>query len=162
MSTTCSTDGAGNWRAATKSGPPDGGRPGAANRQGSQDLNSALIGTQSTIFVGALDRNGSLSRPASLASYSNFAGSDPKVQNQFPVVGVEGHKTGLYGTSFAAPVVSGYSAVLGSKFTRATPTQIVDRLLGTARTDTVANYDMRIHGRGEASISRALASASIR
>ena len=62
----------------------------------------------------------------------------------------------------AAPVVSSYSAVLGSKFTRATPTQIVDRLLSTARTDTIANYDVGIHGRGEASISRALAPASIR
>ncbi len=136
---------------------------GAANARGNLDyLNAALIGTQSTIFVGALDRNGSLSRPASLADYSNFAGSDRTVQNQFLVVGVEGHKTGLYGTSFAAPVVSGYSAVLGSKFTRATPTQIVDRLLSTARTDTIANYDMGIHGRGEASIARALAPASIR
>ena len=87
----------------------------AANAHGNRDyLNAALIGTLSTIFVGALDRNGSLARPASLADYSNFAGSDPIVQNQFLVIGVEGHKTGLYGTSFAAPVISGYRSGCGS------------------------------------------------
>jgi subtilisin family serine protease len=74
---------------------------------------------------------------------------------------VRGDLTALYGTSFAAPVVSGYAAVLGSKFTKATPTQIANRLLDSARTDTITGYDVSIHGQGEASITRALAPASI-
>ncbi len=135
---------------------------GAANAAGNVDyLNSALVGT-SAIFVGALSRHGSPEQKAALASYSNFAGSDARVQQQFVTVGVTSNLTGLAGTSFAAPIVSGYSAVLGSKFTTATPTQIGNRLLDTARTDTIMGYDPALHGRGEASIARALAPAAIR
>ena len=43
-----------------------------------------------------------------------------------------------------------------------TPTQIASRLLNTARTDTINGYDRSVHGRGEASITRAMAPASIR
>jgi subtilisin family serine protease len=136
---------------------------GATNRNGMRDyLNAALIGAPSAMFVGALDRNGRVAQPAALASYSNFAGADSTVQNQFLVVGVEAHRTGLHGTSFAAPIVSGYSAILGSKFRSASPTQITERLLSTARTDTIQGYDPALHGRGEASLSRALAPVSIR
>lgn len=136
---------------------------GAAGADGEADYFSrALAGTPTTIFVGALDRNGSLTNKANLASYSNYAGSDPVVQKNFLVVGVEGNKTGLYGTSFAAPVISGYAAILGSKFRTASPTQITNQLLNTARTDTINNYDVAVHGRGEASIMRALAPAAIR
>jgi subtilisin family serine protease len=147
----------------SKAAGNDGVAVGAATSAGTQDyLNSALIGAQSAIFVGALDRNGTADRQASLAWYSNFAGSNTEVQNQFLVVGVEGNKTGLYGTSFAAPVISGYSAVLGSKFTKATPTQITNQLLSTARIDTIRGYAPALHGRGEASIARALAPQAIR
>ena len=136
---------------------------GAANSDGLADyLNRALIGTRSAIFVGALDRNGTTANPARMAWYSNFAGTDSTVQNQFLTVGVRGDLTGLYGTSFAAPIISGYAAVLGSKFRKSSPTQIANRLLNTARTDTISGYDAAIHGRGEASISRALAPVSIR
>ncbi len=141
----------------------DGVAVGAATRAGMQDyLNSALVGAQSAIFVGALDRNGSADRKAALAWYSNYAGTNTAVQDKFLVVGVEGSKTGLYGTSFAAPIVSGYSAVLGSKFRKATPTQITNQLLSTARTDTIQGYNPALHGRGEASIARALAPQAIR
>lgn len=136
---------------------------GQPNSSGTLDyLNRDLIGKQAAIFVGALDKNGTVDAKASIASYSNVAGTDPTVQKQFLVVGVEGDKTGLYGTSFAAPIVAGYSAILGSKFTKSTPTQIANQLLNTARQDTVAGYNAAIHGRGEASISRALAPVSIR
>ncbi len=121
-----------------------------------------LVGAPSAIFVGALDSHGRPEQKASLASYSNYAGNNPAVQSQFLVVGVAGDKTGLYGTSFAAPIVSGYSAVLSSKFPLATPTQLTGRLLSTARTDTINNYAAAMHGRGEASIARALAPVSIR
>lgn len=135
---------------------------GGVNASGNVDyLNLALKGTQSAIYVGALNTNGTTSAPATLASYSNTPGADAAVQRQFVVVGVDGAKTGLYGTSFAAPIISGYSAIVGSKFTKATAPQIANQLLNTARQDTISGYDRAIHGRGEASITRALAPVSI-
>lgn len=125
-------------------------------------LNLALKGTASAIYVGALNKNGSPSSLASLASYSNTAGTDVTMQNRYLTVGVEGSKTGLHGTSFAAPIVSGYAAILGSKFTTAKPTQIANQLLATARTDTIMGYKASIHGRGEASLSRALAPVALK
>jgi subtilisin family serine protease len=131
---------------------------GGMNASGNVDyLNKSLIGAQSAIFVGSLSSNGTTTNQATMASYSNTAGSNTTVQNQFLVVGVEGAKTGLYGTSFAAPIVTGYAAILGSKFTTATPTLIVNQLLNTARIDTVKNYSASVYGRGEASIKNALA-----
>lgn len=136
---------------------------GRANRSGNVDyLNLALKGAPSAIFVGALSSNGTTAAKASMASYSNYAGSDTTIQKNFLVVGVKGDTTGLYGTSFAAPIISGYAAVIGSKFTAATPTQIANQLLTTARTDTLRNYRASVYGRGEASLSRALAPVSIR
>lgn len=135
----------------------------AANRSGQMDyLNHALRGAQTGIYVGALDRHGSTTAKASLASYSNTPGTDTVVQNQFLVVGVPGQQTGLYGTSFAAPVVSAYAAILGSKFAAATPKAITTQLLTTARKDTIQGYSAARHGVGEASLTRALAPASIR
>lgn len=84
------------------------------------------------------------------------------MQKQFLVVGVEGSKTGRYGTSYAAPIVSGYGAILGSKFINASASKIVNQLLSTARQDTIAGYNVAVHGRGEASIYRALAPVSIK
>jgi subtilisin family serine protease len=129
---------------------------------GQQDyLDLALIGKPTAIFVGALSTNGTTTNKAQLAWYSDYAGSDPLVQSHFLVVGVEGDKTGLYGTSFAAPIISGYAAIIGSKFAKATPVQITNDLLNTARTDTLVNYDPSIYGKGEASLSRALAPVAI-
>jgi subtilisin family serine protease len=133
------------------------------NARGQTDyLNLALKGTKTAIYVGALNTNGTTASPATLASYSNTAGTDAAIQKQFLVVGVEGSKTGLYGTSFAAPVITGYAAVLGSKFTSATPVQITNQLLNTARQDTIKGYQVQLHGRGEASLTRALAPVAIR
>ncbi|WP_095201921.1 S8 family serine peptidase [Mesorhizobium carmichaelinearum] len=130
---------------------------------GQQDyLDLALVGKASAIFVGALSTNGTTSNKAQLAWYSNYAGSNTAVQSHFLVVGVTGDKTGLYGTSFAAPIISGYAAIIGSKFTSATPTQITNDLLNTARTDTLVNYNPSVYGKGEASLSRALAPVAIR
>jgi subtilisin family serine protease len=134
----------------------------SVNRNGQIDaLNYSLKGTKSAIFVGALSKNGTTTSQASMASYSNTAGTDTTVQKQFLVVGVEGNKTGLYGTSFAAPIVSGYAAIIGSKFTSANATQITNQL-NTARQDTIASYNASIHGRGEASLTRALAPVAIK
>ena len=135
----------------------------SVNRNGQIDaLNYSLKGTKSAIFVGALSKNGTTTSQASMASYSNTAGTDTTIQKQFLVVGVEGNKTGLYGTSFAAPIVSGYAAIIGSKFTSANATQITNQLLNTARQDTIASYNASIHGRGEASLTRALAPVVIK
>lgn len=136
---------------------------GGVAADGSTDyMNMALVGSPTTIFVGALDKNGTVAAPAQLAWYSNTAGDNTAVQKNFLVVGVEGNKTRLYGTSFAAPIISGYAAILGSKFRKATPTQITNQLLNTARTDTIANYSASVYGRGEASITRALAPVAIK
>jgi subtilisin family serine protease len=136
---------------------------GTANSSGQLDyLDAALIGTKSTIFVGALNTNSAAGHPATLASYSNTAGTNKAVQSHFLVVGVDGAATGLYGTSFAAPVIAGYAAILGSKFNTATPTQITNQLLLTARTNTLSGYSPTIYGQGEASLSNALAPQTIR
>ena len=136
---------------------------GAANRDGQVDyLGRDLIGAQSAIFVGALNTNGTTTAKATMASYSNIAGNNLTVQKQFLTVGVDANQTGLAGTSFAAPIITGYAAILGSKFTKATPTQITNQLLTTARTDTISGYSASVHGRGEASLSRALSPIAIK
>ena len=135
---------------------------GTRTRSGVQDyLGDALIGAQSAIFVGALNSNGTTSSKASLASYSDTAGTNTSVQSHFLVVGVASNKTGLAGTSFAAPIVSGYAAIIGSKFPTWTATQVTNRLLTTARKDTLVNYNATTYGVGEASLSNALAPNSI-
>lgn len=148
---------------AAKAAGNDAVAVGAPNARGQVDfLNTALIGAQSALFVGALASNGTPSAKAQLASYSNFAGGNPVVQEQFLVVGVNSGQMGLAGTSFAAPIVAGYAAIVGSKFRSATPTQITKQLLDTARTDTIVNYNVAVHGQGEASIARALAPVRLR
>ena len=125
-------------------------------------MSSGLFNAQSAIFVGALDRNGSPENKARLASYSNYAGANTDYQKQFLVVGVdEANMGGLRGTSFAAPIVSGYAAIVGSKF-HVSPAKVVNQLLVTARKDTIEDYRADVHGQGEASLSRALAPKSIR
>ncbi len=147
---------------AVKAAGNDAVAVGAETAFGDQDyLASALVGAKSAIFVGALDRHGTVDDKAKATWYTNVAGTDERVQDQFLMVGVRSDVTGLYGTSFAAPIVSGYASVLGSKFRGATPEQITNRLLDTARTDTIEGYDRAIHGRGEASIGRAIAPVSI-
>jgi subtilisin family serine protease len=127
------------------------------------NLAVSLAGQPSAILVGALAKNGTPASPASMASYSNVAGTSPVVQRNFLVVGVDSNALGgLAGTSFAAPIVSGYAAIVGSKFTTANATAVANQLLNTARTDTVSGYNPSIYGRGEASLTRALAPASIR
>lgn len=127
-------------------------------------LNRQLLeGTKSAIFVGALNKNGSTDAKASMASYSNLAGSNALMQARFLTVGVDKkYISGIQGTSFAAPIVAGYAAIIGSKFKDATPEAVTQQLLKTARKDTVANYSAAVYGAGEASLSRALAPVSIR
>lgn len=139
-------------------------------------LNISLIGAQNALFVGALDGNGTISTPASIANYSTIAGLDPDVQNMFLVVGVDTSLMGgLAGTSFAAPIVSGYAALIGDKYFETlnislNPAElVVDRLLETAHMDRIVVGDScvtsfegdcilsTVYGVGEADLFRALA-----
>ena len=122
-------------------------------------LNLQLIGAQGAIFVGALNSDGTVDDKATLASYSTYSGN--AASGQYLVVGVDSSSTGLSGTSFAAPIVSGYAAIIGDKFDTASPVQIVDQLLGTAREDTISGYNSSIHGQGEACLGCALSPAEI-
>jgi subtilisin family serine protease len=149
--------------AAGNDAVPMGGVVTSGSERGKIDIMSVpLAGQPSAIIVGALSTNGTISKPASMASYSNTASASPVFQKNFLVVGVDTSAGIPAGTSFAAPIVAGYAAILGSKFTTASATAVTNQLLNTARTDTVAGYNPAIYGRGEASISRALAPVSIR
>jgi len=111
---------------------------------------------------------------------SNTAGYDLTVQGRFLVanglspfpavtiggkdyqgISIDGTPTASYwGTSYAAPRVAGYAAVVRQKFPNLTGANTADILLATARYDTLACYpncDKAIYGQGEASLSRALA-----
>ena len=127
------------------------------------------------LIVGSVSGNGSTSQPTSLSSYSNTAGSDPDVQGRFLVaydstpyqngnVALNGTtlSSGV-GTSYAAPRISAYVAIVRSKFPNLNASNTASILLDTARYDTLACFktaagcDTAIYGKGEASLSRALA-----
>ena len=122
------------------------------------------------LLVGALDKNGTVASPATKASYSNYAGSSSAISDRFVMangtmpwvsgsVKINGSNfDGDYsGTSFAAPLVAGYAAVVMQKFPNLSAASTSNIILDTARTDTITGYSATIHGKGEASLSRALA-----
>ena len=127
------------------------------------------------LIVGALNQAGSLSAPAEIASYSNTAGIDPDVSSRFLMasgttpfysgqVAINGNNVNQSdGTSFAAPRIAGYVAIVRSKFPNLNASQTASIMLDTARYDTLAcsksatGCDKAIYGKGEASLSRALA-----
>jgi hypothetical protein len=143
-------------------------------------INSRLL------VVGALNKTGSIAAPQALAWYSNTAGSDVNVQSRFLVAsGTTPFNTGdvalndiaigatitdqngvnrnNVGTSYAAPRVAGYVAIVRSKFPNLDAIKTSSIMLDTARYDTLACYtapggcDSTIYGKGEVSLSRALA-----
>ena len=67
------------------------------------------------------------------------------------------------GTSYAAPRVAGMVAIVRSKFPNLNASQTASIMLDTARYDTLTCFktplgcDPNIYGKGEASLSRALA-----
>ena len=126
--------------------------------------NVALKGLPSVIFTGALSGHGdtSANKQATRASYSNYPGSNPAYQNRFLMVGVPSSLPLIPGTSYAAAQLSAYAAIISSKFTAATPIQVANQMLNTARTDTIRNYNPALFGRGEASLSRALSPVTIK
>jgi hypothetical protein len=139
-----------------------------------------LVDNSSTVtrllIVGALNKNGTTSSPATIASYSNHAGTTAAAQNRFIVANgnapyanggvaingssIVGYNGGNVGTSYAAPVVAGYAAIVMQKFPNLNAANTSNIILDTARTDTLSctpNCDPAIYGKGEASLSRALA-----
>ena len=131
------------------------------------------------LVVGALDKNGTTSIPANIDTligttryYSNYAGSNTAISDRF--VFAYGHDpydslsvafngTGSpvgQGTSYAAPIVAGYATVVMQKFPNLDAVKTSSIILDTARYDTLTCYprcDPAVWGRGEASLSRALA-----
>ncbi len=132
------------------------------NKDKEDGLNTSLLTSDSVIYVGALSNFGTVNNKANMATYSNTAGSDIEYQKRFLVTGVRANKIGVGGTSLAAPIVSSYAAIVGSKFKTANPTKVANQLLNTARTDTVVDYRADVHGRGEVSLTRALAPVTLR
>lgn len=127
------------------------------------------------LLVGALDRTGSVADPAEIASYSNTAGNDTDISSRFLLasgnipfgyrsVAIDGTVTNAFqGTSFAAPRVAGYVAILRSKFPNLNASQSASIMLDTAGYDTLrcnsqpGGCDPKIYGKGEANLARALA-----
>lgn len=125
----------------------------------SSDIRTLTGVTDRLLIVGALDKDGTPQNKANLAFYSNKAG---EYNDRFLVANgcLEASCNAndpQQGTSFAAPRVASYAAIINHKFQGLTPQQTSDILLRTARTDTINGYDILIHGRGEASLSGALA-----
>jgi subtilisin family serine protease len=110
-----------------------------------------------SVLVGALDQAG-----GRIASYSNRAGN---YADRFLVADGRGllRPDGTYdqGTSFAAPRVAGYAAILRQKFPNLNATQTASVLLETAQWNSAwgerSASTLAIYGQGEAHLGRALA-----
>jgi subtilisin family serine protease len=110
-----------------------------------------------SLIVGALAEAG-----GAIASYSNRAGS---YSDRFVVADGRGllKTSGAYdqGTSFAAPRVAGYLAIMRQKYPNLTAEEVASIILSTAKWNPVwgeknaANQE--IYGQGEADLDRALA-----
>ena len=149
---------------------------------GGSFLVKSLVDNANTVsrllIVGALNKNGTLASPATIANYSNYAGSTTAASNRFVVAngnapyangGVAMNGANIsgynsispnYGTSYAAPVVAGYAAIIMQKFPNLNAINTSNIILDTARYDTLTcnpNCNPAIYGKGEASLSRALA-----
>jgi hypothetical protein len=147
------------------------------NLDAKYDLTSLALSGNSNIqqrllVVGALDKNGTTSSKATIAYYSNYAGSNVAISDRFVTangtmpwnagsVTINGSNYGVSsGTSYAAPLVAGYAAILMQKFPNLDAVKTSSIILDTARYDTLSCYpscSAAIYGKGEASLSRALA-----
>jgi hypothetical protein len=110
-----------------------------------------------SVLVGALDQAG-----GSIAAYSNRAGN---YADRFVVADGRGLQkpdgTHDQGTSFAAPRVAGYAAILRQKFPNLNAAQTASVLLETAQWNSAWGErnagTQAVYGQGEAHLGRALA-----
>jgi hypothetical protein len=124
------------------------------------------------LLVGALDSDGSVGAKANKASYSNTPGTNQKFQSRFVLANGTSPFSSAFGwdltydpgngvgTSYAAPRVAGYIGILRHKFPNLNAEKSASIILDTARYDTLncyPNCNPAVYGRGEASLSRALA-----
>lgn len=135
----------------------------AASASGCDPLNQVLVSAAAfkdkTLLVGALAAPG-----GPIASYSNTAGS---YAGRFVVAdgrGIHSAQGGyVEGTSFAAPRVAGYAAIIAQKYPALSAATIAKALLDSAVWHTAwgekTAATQAIYGQGEVSLSRALALA---
>lgn len=97
-----------------------------------------------TIYVGAIDP-----KTGNIASYSTVAGG---YSSRFVVA--DGAGSGSSGTSYSAPVVAGYAALITQKFPNSTGAQIAQAILDTAIMKP--GWDPAVYGRGQANLAGAL------
>ena len=97
-----------------------------------------------TIYVGAID-----AKTGNIASYSTTAGA---YASRFVVA--DGQGPTYQGTSYSAPVVAGYAALITQKFPNSTGQQIAQAILDTAVLKP--GWDPAIYGRGQANLAGAL------
>lgn len=100
------------------------------------------------ILVGALGTDGNI------ASYSSTAGA---AADRFVVD--YGTSTSVYsGTSYSAPRIAGYAAIIKQKYPNATGAQITSAILNTAVLKS--GWDPAIYGKGQVDLTAALSAAS--
>ncbi len=131
------------------------------------------------IVVGSLDKNGTILSKANADTligsgrlYSNYSGTNLSISDRFVFaygrdpyasnsVAFNGTASPVgQGTSYAAPVVAGYAAIVMQKFPNLDAIKTSSIILDTARYDTLSCYpscNPEFWGKGEASLSRALA-----
>jgi hypothetical protein len=131
------------------------------NQTNCDPMNAVLFNSPNyknkSLLVGALNQAGGV-----IASYSNKAGAYSDIFLVADGRGLFNSTSNSYveGTSFAAPRVAGYAAILRHKFPNLNAEKSVSIMLDTARFDTLGcfpNCDPNLYGKGEASLSRALA-----
>ena len=152
-----------------------------------EPLNYALASDSNTssrlLIVGALSNAGFVDNKTSIANYSNTAGNDTLISERFvmasgntpfasgwvarngvPISGTtidsNGNPLSGVGTSYAAPRVAGYVAIVRQKFPNLDAVKTANIMLDTAGYETLTcnpNCDVTIYGKGEVNLSRALA-----
>ena len=126
-----------------------------------------------TLIVGATDGYYNNGAGAALASYSNFAGSNAAVRARFLVANGNTPFAGearvsrepsipdeTAGTSFAAPRVAGYVAIVRHKFPNLTGANTATIILDAATYEGLVcnpNCAENIYGQGRVNVGRALA-----
>jgi hypothetical protein len=120
------------------------------------------------LIVGATKSDGTPSNKTELLPNSNTAGNNPMIADRFVVANgsapyaADAMINGINSdtspsTNYATARVTAMVAILRQKFPKLSAEQASNIILDRARTDTIVNYQPNIHGKGEVSLSRALA-----